>query len=270
MSKEHERTAVAEEAIRSRLAGRRIVISRPPEDVTALSELLSPLGATVWPLPLIRIEPPTDPEPLATAAAHLEHYDWLVVTSAHAARALARARGGAPWPDSVKVAAVGAGTSRALTRLGLRVTLVPGEARGLSLAAALVARAPGGMAGRRILFPRSSIAGRALPDGLRAAGARVDEVEAYATRPDSEQARTLLAALRDRRVDALVLTSPSNAEALFEAAAPEDMAIPASVRIIAIGPATSARLAHLGCPPDALASDPGARGIFEAIDAVLR
>ncbi len=254
------------------LSGKRIAVSRSREETAPLVELLHPFGASVWAVPLIRIEPPRDPAFLNRVANELDRYDWVVITSAHAARALAQVRGTAPWPDRVQVAAVGEGTSRTLAELGVRVAMIPDEPSGAGLAAALSAHAQGGVAGCRVLFPRSNRAGRALLEDLRAAGAAVEEVEAYTTHLDHERANELLAAIRDHQVDAVVLTSPSNAESLFGAATrgPWPMSMLASVRVISIGPTTSAKLVDLGRPPDAEAARPDAPGILEAIRAALR
>jgi uroporphyrinogen-III synthase len=256
---------------RTELAGKRIAICRPPDEAEPLAQLLLPLGATVLAIPLIRIDPSEDPEPLKRAASHLDQYDWVVVTSAHAARALAGARPKAPWPESVKVAVVGEGTAQALAELGVPVSIIPAEPSGIGLATALAARIGPELAGQRILFPRSNLARRALPDGLRAAGATVDEVEAYVTRADPTQADHLVAELRDSKLDGVVVTSPSTAEALMAAAARagDGRELLARTRLVSIGPTTSARLAELGRPADGEAERPDPPGILAAIRAVL-
>jgi uroporphyrinogen-III synthase len=259
------------------LAGKRIAVCRSSDSAEPLRQLLLPLGATVLAIPLIRIGPPADPEPLQAAALDLERYDWVVVTSAHAARALHAARslatvhGGSRWPESVQVAAVGEGTARVLAGLGVPVALKPDQASGAGLARALITRATGGMAGRRVLFPRSNLAARTLPDGLRAAGAAVDEVEAYVTRADDERANELMRRIQGHEVDVVVVPSPSTAEALIAAAGRlrQGIELLATTRLVSIGASTSARLQELGQEPAAQAQRPDAPGILEAIRAVL-
>jgi uroporphyrinogen-III synthase len=218
-------------------------------------------------IPLIAIDPPGDPAPLRAAAAAIVDYDWVVVTSAHAAmafaEALAAARGSAPWPARVRVAAVGAATAEALAARAIPVALVPQQAEGAALAAELAAEHA--VAGARILFPRSDRARRAVPDGLRAAGARVDEVEAYRTRLDPAPATRLVAALARHETDGLVLTSPSSADSLAAAAGAGLAAALNGVRVVAIGPATAARLRELGRPADAEAAHPDPPGLLAAL-----
>jgi uroporphyrinogen-III synthase len=245
------------------LRGKRIAVSRGNDETAPLAALLAPFAVEVMAVPLIAIEPPSDPEPLRRAAAAIEQYAWVVVASAHAAAALARARGPAPWPPAVRVAAVGAGTAEALAAHAIPVAFVPAQAEGAALAAGLATEHS--LAGARILFPRSDRARRAVPDGLRAAGARVDEVEAYRTRLDVTAATALATALARGEVDALVLTSPSNADSLAQVAGARFAAAIGDVRLIAIGPTTAARLSELGRPADAEARSPDPAGILAAL-----
>jgi uroporphyrinogen III methyltransferase/synthase len=254
----------------------RAAITRSPEAAAALAGLLARDGGSLAAYPLIRIEPTAAPG-LARAAAGIERYDWVVVTSAHAASALAgalaAARPRASWPASVRVAAIGAATARALEAHGIPVAITPpGAEHGAGMVAALIAteRAAGGegatpLSGRRILFPASDRARPEVPALLRQAGAEVEAVEAYRNRPEPEHARALAAALRVGRFDALVCSSPSNVEALAVAAGPDWPGLLDHVRVIAIGPATGAELAARGRPADAEAASPDPAGLAEAL-----
>lgn len=273
---DHTQETRHREAGRPDLTGKRIAISRQPDEIGPLAGLLVPLGATLIAAPLIQIEPPGDPAPLAEAATHLSRYDWLAVTSAHAARALHAARPeGEPWPSALGVAAIGQGTARALAAAGIPVSLIPPEAHGAALVRALIAAAGRAstrkrpLAGQRILFPCSDIARRTVPDGLAAAGARVDEVEAYRTRPDRAQARILISLIERGGLDALILTSPSSAESLAGEAGDRWPDVLGAARLLSIGPTTSGRLAELGRPADVEAPCPEPSGILQAIRVAL-
>src|SRR5690606_41986792 len=66
----------------------------------------------------------------------------------------------------------------------------------------------GELSGKRILLPRA--AGRpVLPDGLRARGAEVVEVEAYRTVPETAGAAALRSRIAADAIDARTFTSPS-------------------------------------------------------------
>jgi uroporphyrinogen-III synthase len=269
--------------VAGRLDGKRIAISRSAERAGPAIELLRSLGASVWAVPLIRFEPARDPRRLAAAVGELERFAWVVVTSTQAARVLAETlRPTAPhrsaaagernpaWPGSVQVAAVGDGTARALADLGIPVSFQPERSSARDLARALATRA-GNVAGQRVLFPRSNLAGGELTAGLLAAGAIVEEVEAYVTLPDQEHGALLARAIAASQVDVLVLTSPSNVDSLLAAmAADHQIDSLARVRMVAIGEATTARMSERKMRCDAQAARPDAPGIVDAIRGALR
>jgi uroporphyrinogen-III synthase len=104
-----------------------------------------------------------------------------------------------------------------------------------------------------VLWPRSDIAGRDLPDALTAAGAVVVEREAYRTctvQPDA--LGTFTAMLDGRGVEAVAFFSPSAATGLaraFGRAGPESLApLAGRTEVASIGPSTSAALTALGAP----------------------
>jgi uroporphyrinogen-III synthase len=82
----------------------RIVVTRPREQASALVERLEELGYEVAMCPLIAIEP-TGPREIDVSG-----YDWVVVTSANAARQLAERMRGRPE----RTAAIGSATAAAL------------------------------------------------------------------------------------------------------------------------------------------------------------
>src|SRR6202011_3338728 len=63
------------------LSGKRIVVTRTRKQAGALSSQLRALGADVFELPTIRIEPPTDLREFAELVQDAHGYDWIVFTS---------------------------------------------------------------------------------------------------------------------------------------------------------------------------------------------
>src|SRR5215510_8838628 len=72
----------------SSLARKRIVITRSAAQSEALAKELSTCNAIPTLLPLISFAEPEDSEPLDRAIAEIAQFDWLVLTSAQAVRAL--------------------------------------------------------------------------------------------------------------------------------------------------------------------------------------
>jgi uroporphyrinogen-III synthase/uroporphyrinogen III methyltransferase/synthase len=123
--------------------------------------------------------------------------------------------------------------------------------------------------GRRILIAQAAVARDVIPDGLRAAGAEVDVVEAYRNvLPDAapEQLRQALG----KGIAAATFTSSSSATHLAEAARVAGIAWPlAGVPAVSIGPITSQTLRELGWLPAAEANPSDIPGLIAAVGACL-
>src|SRR6202795_2042972 len=63
------------------LSGKRIVVTRTRKQAGALTAQLRALGADVFELPTIKIEPPTDLREFAELVQDAPRYDWIVFTS---------------------------------------------------------------------------------------------------------------------------------------------------------------------------------------------
>jgi uroporphyrinogen-III synthase len=127
----------------------RVVVTRPADQARPLVERLEALGHDVAVCPLIEIEP-TGPDEVDVSC-----YDWLVVTSANAARELAARMRGRP----ARVAAIGPGTAAALPH---EPDLVPRVSTQEGLLAELPRR-PG-----RVLFAGAEDARRLVVDEVGA------------------------------------------------------------------------------------------------------
>jgi uroporphyrinogen-III synthase len=247
------------------LAGRWVVVTRAESTHGPLTKKLAARGADVRHWPVLRFAPPADPAPLERALARLGEYDWIVFSSPRAAAAVTG--GGVRAPEDVRVAAVGASTAQSLTSDGWPVHLVPQEAGGENLVAAFADAGLG--AGVRVLFPASAIARRTIPEGLRALGARVDEVVAYETVHAPLDAAECLADVAAGRADAVTFASPSAVEGLRKVLDQRFARLFRRVPAIAIGATTSEALARAGVPPAAVADPSTLDGLVEAVVTVL-
>jgi len=161
------------------LRGRTVVVTRDEGADGPLTSELEGRGAQVLHWPTVRISPPENTTRLDAALESLGGYDWIVFTSARAVTAVFE-RLPAPrvLPSSLRIAAVGPGTSLALRDAGWCPEVEPEDHSSIALVRALASR---GVAGGHVLFPASSLAGRALVEGLSEEGASVDDVVAYRT-----------------------------------------------------------------------------------------
>ena len=234
------------------LAGRSVVVTRARAQASGLAAALRGLGAAVIEAPAIRIEPIEGPPPEPAG------YDLLCVTSPNGVRLLfdrlraggrdARALGG------VTVAAIGPGTAAALRREGVVADVVPEQSVAEGLLDALAGRSIS-----RALIARAAQARDVLPDTLRRRGAAVDVLELYRTVREPLSDAQLGAAAQ---ADYLTFTSSSTV-AYFLESAPDRL--PEGVRIVSIGPVTSATLREHGLEPDVEADRHDIDGLVAAL-----
>lgn len=252
-----------------------VVVTREGGPDDSLGAALAGMGAEVVWFPTTATLPPLDAAPLDAALSSLASFDWLVFTSGRAVESLCgRPRFAAAWREAgerhPRVAAVGEATAAALSDRGTTVDLVPSEARGSALAAALLDHA-GSLDGRRVLWPRSDIARRELPDALARAGATVVEPVAYRTVTTSPPGlEAFRARLEAGGVDAICFLAPSAAEGLAAAFPSRNLvALQGRCLVASLGPTTSRALERLGAPPDVEPARHRADALAEALRARL-
>jgi uroporphyrinogen-III synthase len=252
------------------LAGRRILVTRAVHQAGKLSDALRQLGAEPVEVPVLKIVPPASFAPLDQALRQLDTYNWLILTSANAVRAIVERASHQqiptiPIPASVKVAAVGESTASAARAAGIQVTFVPESYVAESLVLGVLER----FAGWRILIARAAIARDVIPDALRAAGAQVDVVDAYQN-VLPESAPLLLREALTQPIDAATFTSSSTVTHLAEAAQIAGIAFPfLSVPAISIGPITSQTLREFNWPPAVEAAPHDIPSLVAAVSRVF-
>jgi uroporphyrinogen-III synthase len=249
---------------RGALTARRIVVTRAAAQSAALMDKLRVAGALPVATPAIQILSPENPAPLRDAAERLDAFQWCVFTSSNAVRALLGECGDDAWPATVKVAAVGNATARALTDAGLAVHFQPSTAVAEALARELPVET-----GDRVLWPHGDLAKQELVAALSARGAAVDAVVAYRTVSDIALLG-VVDALRDGRVDAITFTSASTVRHVVEGLAAAGVRLeqlPADTRplIVCIGPVSAAAARECGLPVDGMADPSDDDGLVAAL-----
>jgi uroporphyrinogen-III synthase len=246
------------------LAGRRILVTRAANQAGKLSEGLRALGAMPVEVPILEIRPPENYAAFDAALCRLDQYDWLILTSVNSVRAIVERAGDLGLDlgksSAIEVAAVGRATAAEATEAGLAVTVVPEFYVAESLISALKTR----VSGKRVLLARAASARDVIPDGLRAAGATVDIVDAYCNALPEAAPDQLRRALV-QPIDAATFTSSSSATHMAEAANRAEIAWPFAVPAISIGPVTSRTLRELGWPPAAEANPHDIPGLIAAV-----
>lgn len=243
------------------LFGQRIVITRPEHQVSPLRDQLTELGAAVIPIPAIEIGPPEDWGPVDKAIARLKDFDWLVFSSRNGVRyffeRLLSHGGDIRKVGHLKLGAIGPGTAEALTEYHLTADVIPPEYRAESMVEALQAEARG----KRFLLPRASRGRDVLPEGLKAAGAEVEEVVVYHSGDTAELPGEAQRQLESGPIDWVMITSSAIARS-SERLLGETLR---TAKVVSISPITSATLRELGIEPAAEATEYTMDGMVAAM-----
>jgi uroporphyrinogen III methyltransferase / synthase len=250
------------------LFGQRIVVTRARDQAAQLARPLSELGANVFEIPVIKIEPPSRRQELVDALLELNSYDWLIFTSPNGVTAFfdyffrqfhdMRDIGG------VRIAAVGPATAKKLKELHLQVDLMPDEAMAANIAEAFSDYES--IENLKICLLRAEVANRELPQGLEALGAIVDDVPVYQTVPETEDVNGDAAKLLETGADWITFTSGSTVEnfhARFDL--PALLQKFPKIRTASIGPETSKALTQLGLRPDIEARQHTMEGLVQVL-----
>jgi uroporphyrinogen III methyltransferase/synthase len=249
------------------LYDRTVLITRPAEHSEGLKRKLEALGAQVEARPTIALELPSDAGPARLALMSLSSYDWVLFTSPTGVRFFTllaqRVLGRIPRLD-VAVAAIGPSTAQALQAAGIKPQVIARDSSGEGLAEALVGRVK---QGQRVLLARPEVAREVLPSALRSGGALVDTVAFYRN-VAAQDVADIARDVRREVFDAVVFTSPSTAQRLFDGATEAGIEIADALRrvkVVAIGEITARALREAGITVGAVAPRPSDDGIVEAV-----
>lgn len=226
------------------LAGYKVLLTRPRDLISSTAQKLRAQGAEVLELPAIRTEAIEDNEALRRAWKQMNQYQWLVFTSPTGVKIFfeqmkkecfdIRALG------SVKIAAIGEGTKKALRERGLFVDLMPEIYDGENLARALAAQLSGK---EKILIPRAEAGNPQLVKILEEAGACVDDIPTYRTCYENQDIIDEAAEFEKGKIDCAVFTSASTVRGFAEAVKGLDFS---KVKAACIGKQTRAQAEKYG------------------------
>jgi uroporphyrinogen-III synthase len=193
---------MSEVAVRP-LDGAGIVITRPTRQAAGLAREIAALGGKPLIFPSIVILPPRDRAPLDEARRRLGEYAYAVFVSANAVEF--GVGDPAAWPPQVIAFAPGPGTAAALREVGVPDVRLPVTSMDSDGLLALPEFA--NVAGKAIVIFRGGGGRDVLRDALLARGARVVQVDCYRRARPTSNPDGLAEAWRERRIDAVTITS---------------------------------------------------------------
>ena len=238
----------------------RAVITRPQEDAERLAVPLRARGFSVLAEPLVTIRP------LTGLVLKTDDLPARVLTSANGARALAAVLRDSGQSDAfaLPVLAVGEQTGRVAQDLGFRsIATAAGEVHSL---AALARATLDPRAGPLLHAAGTHLAGD-LAALLAAGGFTVRRERLYEAETAQHFSPPLVAALRDRRVDALFFYSPRTAQTFAALAQQDDLGDSCgTVTAYCLSEAVARALSPLTFAALRVAVEPGQEALLAAVD----
>lgn len=245
------------------LFGKRIVVTRTRKQAGSLSRRLRLLGADVYELPTIRIEPPKDLLGFGRLVQDVHTYDWLIFTSPNGVEAFfdvffkiykdARSIGG------VRIAAIGPGTAQKIKDFHFAVDLLPTDFVAEGLVEAF--RKEGTIENQTLLWVKAETTREIIGEELAKMGAIVDEAVAYRTVKETEDVSGARARFEEEGADLITFTSSSTVDCFMELG----LAMPADLKVASIGPITSETVEKHGLKVDIPAERHDIPGLVAAI-----
>lgn len=255
------------------LFGKRVLVTRSRGQASELAEMIDEMGGEAIELPVIQIQPPSEPEAVAAldrALYALPDYDWVLFTSVNGVeyffQRLKKLRLDVRSMHRARIAAVGPKTAEALLERGLLAEMLPSQFYAEQL---LEAISPHLQRGQRILLPRADIARAVLPIKLRELGMDVTEVEVYETVPAEEDAAEAIRLLQSGELHFVTFTSSSTVRNLLNLLVRQGVADPVQLvgraTIVCIGPITAQTAREAGLRVDCLAERASVASLVDAI-----
>jgi uroporphyrinogen-III synthase len=189
------------------LSGKKIVVTRSEDQSESVTADLQKLGATVFSLPMIRIEPARLSSEDASLVAGFARYDTAIFTSVNAVRcvaarvAMSKGEGGKPF-----VIAIGKKTAEVLHECGVAADFVPSKHNSAEL---LNSFSDFEWKNKRVLIPKGSLSGGELAEAVRSRGGSADEVVVYNTLANDALETKLKERIASGQFDIVIFFSPS-------------------------------------------------------------
>lgn len=227
------------------LHGCTVVVTRPEHQAGNLCRLIEAAGGQVILFPVLAIAAPQDPQKVLAVLQRLVQFDLAVFISPNAVdyglRYAAQVGG---LPAHLQIAAVGAGTARALHAVGHPPTLVPQHDFNSEALLALAELQQ--VAGKKIIIFRGEGGREHLADTLRSRGARVEYVQVYRREKPPVERSVLLEAWTRNAISAIVVTSNESLQNLFDLVGSEGQAYLCDTQLVLVSQRAMELARHLG------------------------
>ena len=192
-----------------------MLVTRPLHQAENICSLIESQGGTVHRFPVIEIAEPRDTAKLVGILQRLNEFDIAIFISPNAVERGIKAimeQGG--LPDHIKVAAVGKGSARELSKQGVSVDVFPTHQ--FNSEALLEMTEMQSVSGKRIIIFRGEGGRELLADTLSSRGAIVEYAECYRRIKPSIDTNDLVNQLSEGRLDIITVTSNEGLKNLYD------------------------------------------------------
>jgi len=258
------------------LSGKRVMVTRPADQAEEMNALLRIHGAEILPLPTIATsayedKPRWSELKIAFSRDKKESWerrnDWLIFTSENGVRYFIRQLFDQGYDcrslGAFKIAAVGSGTSRELSKHGFYADFIPSNATTASLAAELSEHISGDAS--RVIRIRGNLGDDRVERALETAGANVLPLQVYTTFTPQWDAG-MRSLLEENPPAVITFSSGSTVSGFIEILGAEGARELASEAVVAsIGPMTSQIAAAEGIEVTVEAETHSIPGLVEAV-----
>ncbi|MFH1687662.1 MAG: uroporphyrinogen-III C-methyltransferase [bacterium] len=249
------------------LSGKRVMVLRPADQAAEVYSLLRQSGAEVLPYPTIATRGIVDHQAWERFETFASTDGWLVFTSENGVRYfMSRLVSGAFDIRALarfRIAAVGVGTARSLSKYHLSPDFLPQKATVAQLARELADRH--NMTGKTIVRVEGNLSDNTVPEILADAGGTVIRMPVYETYYPT-WSDDLKAKLLKAPPGAILFSSGSTAVGLQEILSADEISIVTSGAIIAsIGPSTSQAIRRFGLSVAVEATEHSLPGLVNAL-----
>lgn len=197
------------------LTGISILVTRPAHQAEGFAAKIRLAGGNPVLFPVLEIVDIGDQRPLLDLVARLDEFDLAIFISPNAVnKAMSVIQAKRSLPPTLKVAAVGQGTTKALGNFGIDEVIVP--ALRFDSEALLEMTELQRVQGKRVVIFRGDSGRELLGDSLLKRGAMLEYAECYRRiRPDTDIGPLLRAGARGE-INAITITSSEGLRNLFD------------------------------------------------------
>ncbi len=244
------------------LTGIGVLITRPLGQAEPLCDLICAQGGNAMRFPTIAIHGPEDPARARALLRQLPKYDLAIFVSPNAVRYGVELLGEHGVPPRLPVAAVGKGTARVLSEMGIAVDVLPQQRFDSEALLGLPQLTQ--VAGKRVLILRGNGGRPLLGDTLHERGAEVQYVEVYTRQYLTTDATALLSTWYEQ-VQIVTVTSCEILDGLFRILGEPGQPRLCQTPLVVVSERIRDRALELGCNQIIVAPEASDQGLLRAV-----